>query len=80
VIFDGLTKNWRYPGWRVAWTLGPPKSVIDTIASAGSFLDGGGSRPCSAPPFRCSNDEHVLAETRRLHRSSAASATSLLRA
>src|SRR5204863_8085058 len=23
VIFDGLTKNWRYPGWRVTWTLGP---------------------------------------------------------
>ena len=22
VIFDGLTKNWRYPGWRVAWTIG----------------------------------------------------------
>ena len=20
VIFDGLTKNWRYPGWRVTWT------------------------------------------------------------
>ena len=23
VIFDGLTKNWRYPGWRVTWTVGP---------------------------------------------------------
>ena len=23
VILDGLTKNWRYPGWRVTWTLGP---------------------------------------------------------
>ena len=23
LILDGLTKNWRYPGWRVAWTLGP---------------------------------------------------------
>ena len=22
VIFDGLTKNWRYPGWRVTWTVG----------------------------------------------------------
>jgi aspartate/methionine/tyrosine aminotransferase len=44
VILDGLTKNWRYPGWRVAWTVGP-KAVIDAVASAGSFLDGG----CSAP-------------------------------
>ena len=34
VIFDGLTKNWRYPGWRVTWTVGPRK-VIDAVASAG---------------------------------------------
>ncbi|MCO5190159.1 MAG: pyridoxal phosphate-dependent aminotransferase [Anaerolineae bacterium] len=44
IIVDGLTKNWRYPGWRISWTLGP-KSVIDTIASAGSFLDGGANHP-----------------------------------
>ena len=44
VLFDGLTKNWRYPGWRITWTVGP-KSVIEGVASAGSFLDGGGSRP-----------------------------------
>ncbi|WP_235826885.1 pyridoxal phosphate-dependent aminotransferase [Facilibium subflavum] len=40
LIVDGLTKNWRYPGLRISWTLGP-KSIIDKIASAGSFLDGG---------------------------------------
>lgn len=44
VVFDGLTKNWRYPGWRVCWTLGP-KTVIEALGSAGSFLDGGPSRP-----------------------------------
>lgn len=44
VILDGLTKNWRYPGWRVTWTVGP-RSVIDAVGSAGSFLDGGASRP-----------------------------------
>lgn len=44
IVFDGLTKNWRYPGLRVSWTLGP-KSVIEAVSSAGSFLDGGGSRP-----------------------------------
>lgn len=44
VILDGLTKNWRYPGWRLSWTLGP-KEVIRRIASAGSFLDGGASHP-----------------------------------
>ena len=35
-IFDGLTKNWRYPGWRVTWTVGP-KQVIEAVASAGSL-------------------------------------------
>jgi aspartate/methionine/tyrosine aminotransferase len=44
VILDGLTKNWRYPGWRVAWIVAP-KGVIEAVSSAGSFLDGGGSRP-----------------------------------
>jgi N-succinyldiaminopimelate aminotransferase len=44
VILDGLTKNWRYPGWRVSWIVAP-KPVIEAVSSAGSFLDGGGSRP-----------------------------------
>lgn len=44
IIVDGLTKNWRYPGWRISWTIGP-KSVIETVTSAGSFLDGGASHP-----------------------------------
>lgn len=44
LVVDGLTKNWRYPGWRVSWTLGPP-DLIDRVASAGSFLDGGCARP-----------------------------------
>src|SRR5262249_51852285 len=44
IIVDGLTKNWRYPGWRISLTLGP-KAVIEAIASAGSFLDGGANHP-----------------------------------
>jgi aspartate/methionine/tyrosine aminotransferase len=44
IIVDGVTKNWRYPGWRISWTLGP-KAVIEAIASAGSFLDGGANHP-----------------------------------
>ncbi len=44
IIVDGLTKNWRYPGWRISWTL-VPKAVIEAIASAGSFLDGGANHP-----------------------------------
>src|SRR5206468_6757035 len=44
ILVDGLTKNWRYPGWRISWTLGP-KAVIEAITSAGSFLDGGANHP-----------------------------------
>ena len=44
VLFDGLTKNWRYPGWRCTWIVGP-QQVIDAVSSSGSFLDGGGSKP-----------------------------------
>ena len=44
ILLDGLTKNWRYPGWRVSWIVGP-KAIVDSVSSAGSFLDGGGSRP-----------------------------------
>lgn len=44
VVVDGLTKNWRYPGLRLSWTVGP-RQVIDRLASAGSFLDGGAPHP-----------------------------------
>jgi aspartate/methionine/tyrosine aminotransferase len=44
VLVDGLSKNWRYPGWRLAWTLGP-RAVIERVTSAGSFLDGGPPHP-----------------------------------
>lgn len=40
IIIDGLTKNWRYPGMRLSWTVGP-EDVIESVTSAGSFLDGG---------------------------------------
>lgn len=44
VIVDGLTKSFRYPGWRVGWVVAP-SSVIHALAAAGSFLDGGSCRP-----------------------------------
>jgi aspartate/methionine/tyrosine aminotransferase len=67
VIFDGFTKNWRYPGWRVTWTVGPRK-VIDAVASAGSFLDGGGSKPLQRAAIPLLEDSHVIPETEALHR------------
>jgi len=62
IIFDGLTKNWRYPGFRISWTVGPRK-VIDAVASAGSFLDGGGSRPAQQAAVPLLEDAVVDAET-----------------
>lgn len=44
VIVDGLTKCFRYPGWRSGWIVAP-KAIIQKITAAGSFLDGGPSRP-----------------------------------
>ncbi|WP_437737179.1 pyridoxal phosphate-dependent aminotransferase [Sorangium sp. So ce1335] len=67
VIFDGLTKNWRYPGWRVTWTVGP-REVIEAVASAGSFLDGGGSKPMQRAAAELLTIEHTRAETTAIHR------------
>jgi aspartate/methionine/tyrosine aminotransferase len=62
VIFDGFTKNWRYPGWRITWTLAP-KPVIEAVASAGSFLDGGGSKPMQRAACEVVTAEHARVET-----------------
>jgi N-succinyldiaminopimelate aminotransferase len=65
VIFDGFTKNWRYPGWRVTWALAP-KDTVEALASAGSFLDGGGSRPLQRAAVPLLSEEHVVAETKAI--------------
>lgn len=67
VLFDGLTKNWRYPGWRVTWTVGP-RQVIDAVASAGSFLDGGGNKPIQRAAIPLLEHANVTAETMAMHR------------
>ncbi len=65
VILDGLTKNWRYPSWRVAWTVGP-KSVIEATTSAASFLDGGGARPLQRAAVDVIGLERTRQETRAI--------------
>jgi aspartate/methionine/tyrosine aminotransferase len=62
IIVDGLTKNWRYPGWRISWTVGP-KQVINPIASAGSFLDGGANHPFQEHVLDLLEPEMVIQET-----------------
>jgi aspartate/methionine/tyrosine aminotransferase len=62
IIVDGLTKNWRYPGLRISWTLGP-KAVIEAIASAGSFLDGGANHPFQSVAATLLDPQLVKQET-----------------
>jgi aspartate/methionine/tyrosine aminotransferase len=62
VLFDGLTKNWRYPGWRCTWIVGP-QPVIEAVSSSGSFLDGGGSKPVQRAAVPLLAPEVVAAET-----------------
>jgi aspartate/methionine/tyrosine aminotransferase len=65
VLFDGLTKNWRYPGWRVTWAIGPT-SIVEALSSAGSFLDGGGSKPMQRAAIPLLAEDHVIAETKAI--------------
>jgi N-succinyldiaminopimelate aminotransferase len=66
VLFDGFTKNWRYPGWRITWAVGP-KSIMERFASAGSFLDGGGSKPLQRAALPLFEEEYVTKETMAIH-------------
>lgn len=62
IVFDGFTKNWRYPGWRITWALGP-KAAIEAFGSAGSFLDGGGSKPLQRAALPLFDLDYVTKET-----------------
>jgi aspartate/methionine/tyrosine aminotransferase len=43
LLIDGLTKSFRYPGWRVGWAVGP-SAMIESLARTASSIDGGPSR------------------------------------
>jgi N-succinyldiaminopimelate aminotransferase len=77
VILDGLTKNWRYPGWRVTWTVAP-KKIIEAVVSAGSFLDGGGSRPLQRKAAELLAPTVAMAETKAIHNEFSKKRTKLL--
>src|SRR3954449_8410993 len=67
VLFDGFTKNWRYPGWRCTWIVGP-QQVIDAVSSSGSFLDRGGRKPLQRSAVPLLSPEIVCAETVAIRR------------
>jgi aspartate/methionine/tyrosine aminotransferase len=61
VIIDGLTKNWRLPGWRVCWVIGP-KNLITALSQSGSFLDGGANHPLQLAAIPLLDPLHVQQE------------------
>ncbi|KAJ3569955.1 hypothetical protein NP233_g4718 [Leucocoprinus birnbaumii] len=41
---EDVDENWRLPGWRVCWVVGP-KNLVTALSQSGSFLDGGANHP-----------------------------------
>lgn len=67
LLINGLTKSWRYPGWRVCWIVGP-KQMIETIDSAGSFLDGGANQPLQQAALPALEPSEYIKETKAIQR------------
>ncbi len=67
VIIDGLTKNWRLPGWRIGWIVGP-EQVIDAVSSAGSFLDGGANHPLQKEAIELIDTENIKEHSQALQK------------
>ncbi|TDL24937.1 PLP-dependent transferase [Rickenella mellea] len=61
IIINGLTKNWRLPGWRVCWVIGP-KNLVTALSQSGSFLDGGANHPLQLAAIPLLDPEHCQKE------------------
>lgn len=67
LIMDALTKSFRYPGWRLAWILGP-RDIIQDLGRAASGIDGGASLPVQRAaiqlfePYRADRETNALRE------------------
>ncbi|KAI8979224.1 pyridoxal phosphate-dependent transferase [Mycotypha africana] len=67
ILIDGLTKNFRMPGWRVCWIVGP-KPVISSMESAGSFLEGGANHPLQLAAISMLDPQKFKDEAKALQR------------
>jgi len=65
IAVDGLTKSYRYPGWRIGWAIGP-KDLIETLGRAGSAIDGGPSQPMQRAALRVLDPNYADQETAAL--------------
>jgi aspartate/methionine/tyrosine aminotransferase len=67
ILVDGLTKSFRYPGWRIGWCVGPSE-MIETIARVASAMDGGPSRIAQRAALVALEPERADQETSALRR------------
>lgn len=67
LIIDGLTKSFRYPGWRMGWIIGP-KNIIENINRAASAIDGGPSQPMTRAALQVLKKEYADKETNALRK------------
>ncbi len=65
VVFDGLTKSYRYPGWRAGWAVGP-KHIIEQMNRAASAVDGGPSMLTQRAALEALKPERVATTTKAL--------------
>jgi aspartate/methionine/tyrosine aminotransferase len=67
LIVDGLTKSFRYPGWRIAWAIGPVH-LIDNLNRVASAMDGGPSQPMQRAALKVLEPESADMETSALRK------------
>lgn len=65
IVIDGLTKSFRYPGWRIGWAVGPAV-MIETMARTASAIDGGPSRLSQRAALQVLEPARADQETRAL--------------
>lgn len=65
IVIDGLTKSYRYPGWRLGWAVGP-SAAIEMINRAASAIDGGPSTAVQRAALQVLQPERADQETTAL--------------
>ncbi|MEA2065053.1 MAG: pyridoxal phosphate-dependent aminotransferase [Patescibacteria group bacterium] len=63
IIICGLSKAWRYSGWRVCWAIGP-QNIMEIASRVGSFLDGGANNPLQKSAIKLVGAKNILKESR----------------
>jgi aspartate/methionine/tyrosine aminotransferase len=76
VLIDGLTKGFRYPGWRLGWIVGP-QHIIELATRVAGVIDGGAPTIVQRAALEVLNPDYADQEARAV-RASFASKRSLI--